>query len=85
MLLRRFSGTCVCRVPKIITVDADQVVRADLRELWNMDLKGHAYAYTPFCTSRKETLGYQFWRKGYWNEHLQGKPYHISVNGIEIN
>ena len=66
-------------VPKIITVDADQVVRADLRELWNMDLKGHAYAYTPFCTSRKETLGYQFWRKGYWNEHLQGKPYHISA------
>ena len=66
-------------VPKIITVDADQVVRADLRELWNMDLKGAPYAYTPFCTSRKETLGYQFWRKGFWNDHLQGKPYHISA------
>lgn len=66
-------------VPKIITVDADQVVRADLRELWDMDLQGAPYAYTPFCTSRKETLGYQFWRKGFWNDHLQGKPYHISA------
>ena len=66
-------------VPKIITVDADQVVRSDLRELWNMDLHGAPYAYTPFCTSRKETLGYQFWRKGFWNDHLQGKSYHISA------
>jgi UDP-glucose:glycoprotein glucosyltransferase len=66
-------------VPKIITVDADQVVRADLRELWDMDLQGAPYAYTPFCTSRKETLGYQFWRKGFWHDHLQGRPYHISA------
>ena len=66
-------------VPKIITVDADQVVRADLRELWEMDLQGAPYAYTPFCTSRKETLGYQFWRSGYWKDHLGDKPYHISA------
>ncbi len=66
-------------VPKIITVDADQVVRADLRELWEMDLEGAPYGYTPFCTSRKETLGFQFWREGYWKNHLQGKPYHISA------
>merc|ERR1711968_324691 len=66
-------------VPKIITVDADQVVRADLRELWQMDLEGAPYGYTPFCTSRKETLGSQFWREGYWKNHLQGKPYHISA------
>ena len=66
-------------VPKIITVDADQVVRADLRELWDMDLHGAPYAYTPFCTSRKETLGYQFWRTGYWKDHLGDKPYHISA------
>ena len=50
-------------VPKIITVDADQVVRADLRELWQMDLEGAPYGYTPFCTSRKETLGFQFGEK----------------------
>jgi len=66
-------------VPKIITVDADQVVRADLRELWNMDLQGAPYAYTPFCTSREETLGYQFWRDGFWKNHLGNKPYHISA------
>ena len=66
-------------VPKIIYVDADQVLRGDLRELWNLDLKGRPYGYTPFCTSRKETLGYQFWRSGYWKDHLRGRPYHISA------
>jgi UDP-glucose:glycoprotein glucosyltransferase len=60
-------------------VDADQVVRADLAELWNLDLQGHAYAYTPFCTSREETLGFQFWQQGYWKDHLRGRPYHISA------
>ena len=56
-----------------------QVVRGNLRELWDLDLQGHAYGYTPFCDSRKETLGYQFWRSGYWKDHLRGKPYHISA------
>lgn len=64
---------------KVIYVDADQVVRADLKELWDLDLQGMPYGYTPFCTSRQETLGFQFWRSGYWKEHLQGKPYHISA------
>jgi UDP-glucose:glycoprotein glucosyltransferase len=66
-------------VKKVIYVDADQVVRADMKELWDLDLEGHAYGYTPFCTSRKETLGFQFWREGYWKEHLRGRPYHISA------
>ncbi|KAJ8601472.1 hypothetical protein CTAYLR_005695 [Chrysophaeum taylorii] len=66
-------------VPKIIYVDADQVVRSDLRELWNLDLKGKPYGYAPFCDSRPETLGFQFWRSGYWKDHLRGKPYHISA------
>ena len=66
-------------VKKVIYVDADQVVRADLKELWDMDLNGKPYAYTPFCDSREETLGFQFWRQGYWAEHLRGKPYHISA------
>lgn len=42
-------------------------------------LQGKPYAYTPFCTSREETLGFQFWRQGYWKNHLQGRPYHISA------
>ena len=66
-------------VKKIIYVDADQVVRGDLKELWDMDLQGAPYGYTPFCTSRESTLGYQFWRDGFWKNHLQGKPYHISA------
>ena len=56
-----------------------QVVRADLGELWHMDLHGAPYGYTPFCDSREETLGYQFWRHGYWKDHLAGRPYHISA------
>eukprot|EP00985_Skeletonema_marinoi_P009129 scaffold4220_cov102-Skeletonema_marinoi.AAC.2 len=66
-------------VKKIIYVDADQVVRGDLTELWNLDLNGAPYGYTPFCDSREETLGYQFWRTGFWKSHLAGKPYHISA------
>jgi len=66
-------------VKKIIYVDADQVVRGDMTELWNLDLEGKPYGYTPFCDSREETLGYQFWRTGFWQSHLRGKPYHISA------
>jgi UDP-glucose:glycoprotein glucosyltransferase len=64
-------------VQKIIYVDADQVVRADLKELWEMDLQGAPYGYTPFCDSRN--VGFQFWRQGYWKDHLRGRPYHISA------
>lgn len=61
------------------TVDADQVVRADLKELRDLDLNGAPYGYTPFCDSRETTLGFQFWRTGFWEQHLRGKPYHISA------
>ena len=64
---------------KIIFVDADQVVRADLDELWQMDLHGAPYAYTPFCDNNKEMEGYRFWKHGFWRTHLNGKPYHISA------
>jgi UDP-glucose:glycoprotein glucosyltransferase len=64
-------------VQKIIYVDADQVVRADLKELWELDMQGKPYGYTPFCDSRN--VGFQFWRQGYWKDHLRGKPYHISA------
>ena len=66
-------------VKKIIYVDADQVVRGDLKELWDMDLHGAPYGYTPMCSSREETLGFQFWNTGFWKSHLAGKPYHISA------
>uniref|UniRef100_A0A8C1LCD1 UDP-glucose glycoprotein glucosyltransferase 2 n=1 Tax=Cyprinus carpio TaxID=7962 RepID=A0A8C1LCD1_CYPCA len=49
-------------VDKIIFVDADQIVRADLKELRDLDLEGAPYGYTPFCDSRKEMEGYRFWK-----------------------
>lgn len=64
---------------RIIFIDADQVVRADLRELWDLDLEGKVYAYTPFCDSNKATDGMRFWKSGYWEGHLRGRPYHISA------
>ena len=64
-------------VQKVIYVDADQVVRADLKELLELDMEGKPYGYTPFCGSRN--VGFQFWRQGYWKDHLRGKPYHISA------
>ncbi|OIW17921.1 hypothetical protein TanjilG_17757 [Lupinus angustifolius] len=64
---------------KVIFVDADQIVRADMGELYDMDLKGKALAYTPFCDNNKEMDGYRFWRQGFWKDHLRGKPYHISA------
>jgi UDP-glucose:glycoprotein glucosyltransferase len=55
------------------------VVRGDLKELWDMDLEGKPYGYTPMCESNEETKGFRFWAQGYWKDHLQGKPYHISA------
>ena len=44
-----------------------------------MDLKGAPYAYTPFCDNNKDMEGFRFWKQGFWRDHLQGKPYHISA------
>lgn len=66
-------------VDKIIFVDADQIVRADLKELRDLDLEGAPYGYTPFCDSRKEMEGYRFWKTGYWASHLGHRRYHISA------
>ncbi|KAJ2862638.1 killer toxin resistant protein [Coemansia aciculifera] len=64
---------------RVIFVDADQIVRADLQELTDMDLQGAPYGYTPFCDDRAEIDGYRFWKNGWWKDHLRGKPYHISA------
>lgn len=44
-------------------MDADQVVRTDMGELYDMDIKGKPLAYTPFCDNNKEMDGYRFWRQ----------------------
>ncbi|XP_059648175.1 UDP-glucose:glycoprotein glucosyltransferase isoform X2 [Cornus florida] len=64
---------------KVIFVDADQIVRADMGELYDMDIKGRPLAYTPFCDNNKDMDGYRFWRQGFWREHLRGRSYHISA------
>uniref|UniRef100_A0A0K2UY63 UDP-glucose:glycoprotein glucosyltransferase n=1 Tax=Lepeophtheirus salmonis TaxID=72036 RepID=A0A0K2UY63_LEPSM len=66
-------------VKKIIFVDTDQIVRADLTELRDMDLGGAPYGYTPFCDSNKDMEGFRFWKSGYWKNHLAGRAYHISA------
>lgn len=64
---------------KVIFVDADQIVRADLRELVELDLHGAPYAYTPMGDDNEEMEGFRFWKTGYWKEFLQGLPYHIRL------
>jgi UDP-glucose:glycoprotein glucosyltransferase len=48
-------------------------------ELYDMDIRGRPLAYTPFCDNNREMDGYRFWNQGFWRDHLQGKPYHISA------
>jgi len=74
-------------VPRVIFIDADQVVRADVLELWRMDLRDSVYGFTPFCSgkvngvprSNNKTTGFRFWESGYWKSHLGKLPYHISA------
>lgn len=71
---------------RVIYVDADQTLRVNMRELMTMDFQGAPYAFTPFCNSRKETEPFRFWKSGYWKEHLNGRPYHISaLFAIDLN
>ncbi|KAF9648458.1 glycosyltransferase family 24 protein [Thelephora ganbajun] len=64
---------------KVIFVDADQIVRTDLKELVDLDLHGAPYGYTPMGDDNVEMEGFRFWKTGYWAQFLQGLPYHISA------
>ncbi|KAG8741941.1 hypothetical protein FRC10_002252 [Ceratobasidium sp. 414] len=64
---------------KVIFVDADQIVRADLKELVDLDLEGAPYGYTPMGDDNEAMEGFRFWKQGYWKDALGGKPYHISA------
>ncbi|KAH8101097.1 glycosyltransferase family 24 protein, partial [Cristinia sonorae] len=64
---------------KVIFVDADQIVRADLKELVDLDLHGAPYGYTPMGDDNTDMEGFRFWKTGYWKDFLQGMPYHISA------
>ena len=62
---------------KVIFVDADQIVRTDLKELVDLDLHGAPYGYTPMGDDNVEMEGFRFWKTGYWAQFLQGLRYHI--------
>ena len=64
---------------KVIFVDADQIVRTDLKELVELDLHGAPYGYTPMGDDNTDMEGFRFWKTGYWKEVLRGKPYHIRL------
>ena len=64
---------------KVIFVDADQVVRTDLKELVDLDLQGAPYGYPPMGDDSEDMDGYRFWKHGYWKDYLRGRPYHISA------
>ncbi|KIY49922.1 glycosyltransferase family 24 protein [Fistulina hepatica ATCC 64428] len=64
---------------KVIFVDADQIVRTDLKELVDLDLHGAPYGYTPMGDDNVEMEGFRFWKTGYWKDFLRGLPYHISA------
>lgn len=66
----------------MFSLSLSQIVRADLKELRDLDLKGAPYGYTPFCDSRKEMEGYRFWKTGYWASHLGHRKYHIRYTSI---
>ena len=44
----------------------------EVKELWDMDLDGAPYAFTPMCDSNPDTEGFRFWKQGYWKNHLGG-------------
>ena len=66
---------------KVIFVDADQIVRADLKELIDTDLKGAPYGFPPMGNDSYDMDNFRFWEQpgGYWQKFLAGKPYPISA------
>lgn len=48
---------------QVIFVDADQIVRTDMAELYDMDIQGKPLAYTPFCDNNKDMDGFRFWNQ----------------------
>ncbi|WFD44374.1 killer toxin resistant protein [Malassezia psittaci] len=64
---------------RVIFVDADQIVRADLMDLVEMDLNGAPYGYPPMGDDSEDMDGFRFWKQGYWRNFLRGRTYHISA------
>lgn len=49
-------------VKRILFIDADQIVRANVEELWRTNLKGHVYGFVPFCgAGPPESISSSLW------------------------
>ncbi|CAL1151069.1 unnamed protein product [Cladocopium goreaui] len=62
---RKRKGRSKARLgrPGILFIDADQIVRADVRELWELDIEGKVYGFVPFCGSGpSESLSSSMWK-----------------------
>lgn len=64
---------------RVIFVDADQIVRADLQELVDLPLNGAPYGFPPMGNDSHDMDNFRFWESGYWERFLQGLPYPISA------
>ena len=69
------------KVKRVIYIDSDQIVQADVGELWDLDLQRAPVAMTPFCNkdANPDTTGFRFWESGFWKGSLGERPYHISA------
>jgi len=70
------------QIRRVLFIDADQIVRSDVRELWDINLRNHVYGFVPFCHGgdvNLETKGHRFWEQGFWASHLGQRHYHISA------
>lgn len=64
----------------VIFVDADQINRADMKQLVDLDMGSYAYGFVPMCENREEMESFRFWNQGYWQEVLgDDLKYHISA------
>ncbi|CAK0862018.1 unnamed protein product [Prorocentrum cordatum] len=80
------------QVKRVMFIDADQIVRADVKEVYDTNMDGHVYGFVPFCGSgpktssllgwsqedlrNPDTNGFRFWEQGYWSNHLGPDRYY---------
>lgn len=63
---------------KVVFVDADQIIRTDMGELYGMDLKGRPLAYIPFCDNNKDMDGYWFFVCHVWDSFMDAQRWFFS-------
>lgn len=51
-------------VTRVISLDCDQIIREDIKELWDLDLLGNPHGFVPFCEGNREMEDLHFWTHG---------------------